>query len=487
MNVKWCGGYGRQKGDKSSTIYELRTEKKQCVPLARTVTSLTPMPTPFPNSFPAATHADWLSQVQKDLKDSNVYEGLRWSSPEGFTVEPYYTADQMEAQTVASIQQAQKTAPGWLNAPAYFLTPGHEKGLNTSLRDAIANGAEALVLQLADGDIALSRLLDGIKLSNTPVFFQLTTGVDASLFLQLLRQVAPYQLRGGLLADSGTLPTDTLAELMGQRSESPNFRTIGISSHDFHTAGATATQELAFTLARLAETYTQLTVTGLAIDQLIPKTVLSVSVGTSYFMEMAKLRALRVLVARLSPAATGQSVLVHCQTSTFYESTATPYTNLLRATTEAMAAVIGGADVLTVRPYDAVLAVPHPGTSTEFSERIARNVSTMLKVESYLDKVADPAAGSYYIESLTQQLIEAAWALFQQVQEMGGLTKAAEAGYVQQALTKSYDANVDAIRKGRVLVGVTKFRHDEEGAQSSAKPEGDSIELTNRRLASEFE
>ncbi len=450
--------------------------------------SFTLMTTPFSPSFPPASYADWLAQVQKDLKDSTVYESLRWHSPEGFTVEPYSTAEHMGSnsgagQALQTQQNAQKSAPGWLNAPAYTALPGEEKTLNASLRDALTNGAEALVLTLHDA-VSLARLLDGIKLSNTPVFFRLAASVGASELLQLLRQVAPYQLRGGMLPVSGTLPPAVLADLLAQSSESPNFRPIGISSHESHTAGATATQELAFTLAQLAQMYGQLTEAGLTAEQLVPKTMLSVSVGTSYFMEMAKLRALRVLIARLLPTSTSQSVLVHGQTSTFYEATATPYTNLLRATTEAMAAVIGGADVLTVRPYDAVL-----GTTTEFSERIARNVSTLLKAESYLDKVADPAAGSYYIENLTYQLAEAAWALFEQVQQLGGFTKALETGFIQQEVDQAYEAKVEAIRNDRVLVGVTKFRHDEEG-DANAKPirsEGDLIGLTNRRLADSFE
>ena len=266
---------------------------------------------------------------------------------------------------------------------------------------------------------------------------------------------------------------------------------IGISSHNFHAAGGTATQELAFTLAHLAEVFSQLVELGLTVEQLIPKTVMSVSVGTSYFMEMAKLRALRVLLARYISPNASQPILIHGQTSTFYEATATPYTNLLRATTEAMAAIIGGADALTVRPYDAVLSTlgtlpeSHPN---EFSERIARNVSTLLKAESYLDKVADPAAGSYYIDSLTHQLTEAAWTLFQQVESMGGFTKALENGFIQQHLDKAFAAKIDAVRNGRVLVGVTKFRHDEEGAETNPiKSEGDLTGLQNRRLASEFE
>ncbi|WP_375448300.1 methylmalonyl-CoA mutase family protein [uncultured Fibrella sp.] len=465
------------------------------------------MPTPFSPPFPPASRADWLNQVQKDLKDSNIYESLRWESPEGFMVEPYYTDAGLDPQQLAFVHNVQKSTPGWLNTPHYFALPGQERSLNTRLRDALANGADALVLNVPDWSdasagsphsLSLTRLLDGIKLSNTPVFFRLGAGNQAVSFLQTLRQVAPYQLKGGMLTESGTahpptagLPIGALAELIEQSSESPNFRVIGINSHDFHAAGGTATQELAFTLARLAEVYGQLLESGLTVEQLASKTVLSVSVGTSYFMEMAKLRALRVLFARFAPSAASQTLLIHGQTSTFYEATATPYTNLLRATTEAMAAIIGGIDALTVRPYDAVLSTlgtlpeSHP---TEFSERIARNVSTLLKAESYLDKVTDPAAGSYYIENLTHQLTEAAWALFQQVEAMGGFTKALENGFIQQHLDKAFAAKVDAVRNGRILVGVTKFRHDEEGAETNPIPsEGDDIGLKTRRLANEFE
>ncbi|XWW46379.1 methylmalonyl-CoA mutase [Fibrella sp. USSR17] len=446
------------------------------------------MPTSFPSPFPPATHADWLNQVQKDLKDSTVYESLRWASPEGFTVEPYYTAEQTASLDYSTLQISQKSTPGWLSAPSYFAGVGQEKHINAILRDALTNGADALVVDVPGGEISVARLLDGIKLSTTPVYFRLAADVDSAHFLQTLRQIAPYQLRGGILT---SLPASisAIADLISQSTDSPNFRTIGVSGHDFHSAGATATQELAFTLARLAETYASLGAKGLAIEPLVAKTIISVSVGTSYFMEMAKLRALRVLLSRMAPAAAGPGIQLHAQTSTFYEAAATPYTNLLRTTTEAMAAVIGGADVLTVRPYDAVLhneAEDQPG---EFSHRIARNVSTMLKAESYLDKVADPAAGSYYIETLTHQLTEAAWVLFQQVQEQGGLTTAMETGYVQQELARSYDAKVEAIQNGRVLVGVTKFRHDEAGDEA-AKAVYQSIspvELPARRLASEFE
>ncbi|MCY7359182.1 MAG: methylmalonyl-CoA mutase family protein, partial [Rudanella sp.] len=202
----------------------------------------------------------------------------------------------------------------------------------------------------------------------------------------------------------------------------------------------------------------------------------------SYFVEFAKLRALRVLGGGVMGVwmKDTTSAFIQAQTSTFYESTATIYTNLLRATTEAMAAVIGGCDVLTVRPYDALL-----GNSGEFSHRIARNVSLLLANESYLDKVADPSAGSYYIETLTHQLVESAWALFLQVEERGGLAKAAN--FVQSEIEQSYQAKVEAVRGGKVLVGVTKFRVDEQGQTGRISKTGMEGSLPNRRLAEEFE
>ncbi|MBO0934722.1 methylmalonyl-CoA mutase family protein [Fibrella aquatilis] len=441
------------------------------------------MPTSFSAPFPAATHADWLAQVQKDLKDPNAYESLRWPTPEGFTAEPYYTAEQLASLPLAQIQAVQKSAPGWLNTPFYAITD--EKTDNATLRDALASGAEALVLQLrANAD--LPHLLAGIKLSDTPVFFHVEG--DIVVFLERLRQLAPYQLRGGIMTHHANLP-----EAHTLTADSPLFRIVTINGGAFHHAGATATQELAFTLAQLADMYDSLTASGLAVDQLVPKTTITLAVGTSYFMEIAKLRALRVLLARftnayaLSSPTSFPPFFLTCTTSPFYEATATPYTNLLRATTEAMAAVIGGCDALSVRPYNAVL-----NAQNEFSHRIARNVSVLLKAESYLDKVADPSAGSYYIESLTHQLIEAAWTLFLQVESIGGFAKAAETGFIKNELDAAYQAKIQAVTNGRTLVGVTKFRHDEgeqtkPASQSIAQSEGDFTGLNNRRLAESFE
>ena len=437
----------------------------------------------FSTSFPTADKAAWLAQVQQEVKGDGAYEQLRWPNDEGFMLDPYYTADDLTDLSLETIQAAQKSTPGWLNAPERIITD--EKSDNIALRDALMRGADALVLgisgQLHPIGEWLPRLLNGIKLSDTPVFFRLTSE-NATDFIQALKTVAPYQLKGGLLMTID----DSTAEATRLTADSPQFRTVCVSSHAFHNAGATATQELAFTLASLTDAYDKFTNEGLSVEQLVPKTMVSISVGTSYFLEIAKLRAMRVLIARFLGVYSFSvpfSLFLHCQTSTFYDATTTPNTNLLRATTEAMAAIVGGCDVLTVHPYDTVLGKP-----SDFSERIARNVSVLLKEESYLDKVADPSAGSYYIENLTHQLIEAAWTLFLDVEKRGGLAKAVTDGFVQTEIERAYGAKVEAVRNGNVLVGVTKFRHDETLSSTTDKlSQNYTGSFPDRRLAEAFE
>ena len=448
------------------------------------------------NPFPPADKAAWRAQVQKDLKDPSAPDSLRWSTPEGFTMEPYYTAEDLSELPLRAIQVAQKAQPGWLNAPERQTT--EPKADNQRLRNDLARGADALVLVLHDAvtPVSLAHLLTGIKLSDTPVFFraadQLTTFVEA------LKTIAPYQFKGGLLNDpiARYLQTDEpadeslrqLAIVTQKTADSPQFRTICAGSHAFHNAGATATQELALLLGSLTEQYDALTEAGLTVEELVSKTMLSVSVGTSYFVEIAKLRALRVLWQRFlsayRPDSRQPGPFIHARTSPFYSAAVSPYTNLIRATTEAMAAVIGGCDALTVLPYNAGLETPE----SDFSDRIARNVSVLLTEESYMDKVADPSAGSYYVETLTHELTEAAWTYFLKIEAMGGLLKAYASGFIQSELALSYQAKVDALTNGRVMVGVNKFREaDAPEPTQSTTADQSSTGLPNRRLAAEFD
>jgi methylmalonyl-CoA mutase len=446
----------------------------------------------FSNLFPDADKNAWLVQVQKELKSDSVYESLRWPTDEGFTLELYYTANDLAQLPLKTIQSAQKQTPGWLNVPEYTLT-NDAKADNSLLRNALVNGADGLVLSLS-AETDLTQLLNGIKLSDTPIYFRLAASIDPVDFIRRLKTIAPYQLKGGLLTDPG----DVSAEVRRLTADSPQFRTIYVSSHAFHNAGGTIIQELAFTLASLVGVYDRLTDEGLTIDQLVPKTAISLSVGTSYFLEIAKLRALRVLLDRIfkayhslfiiHPHRRTDPLFIHAQTSTFYDATATPYTNLLRATTEAMAAVIGGCDALTIHPYNTVLGQPANDSNQEHADRIARNVSILLKSESYLDKVADPSAGAYYIENLTHQFIESAWTLFLDVEGMGGYKQAFADGFIRSVIEQSYHQKIEAVKAGKVIVGVTKFRSDEgESSTSETVRLVNDTSLPDQRLAQAFE
>ena len=437
------------------------------------------------SDFSAAAKADWRAQVSRELKAERDHDALRWPLPNGFVLDAYYTADDLSNLPLDAIQSAQKSQPGWLNTPEYDV---HSEAAeqNEILQKCLATGADALLLNVPPEWPVdkLSRLLHGIKLSETPVFFELAANVVS--FVESLKIVAPYRLKGGILAGN-SVSAAQLADITQLTTDSPQFRTVGISSHDFHNAGATATQELAFLLARLAERCAALTQAGLSPNLFIPKIWLSVSIGTSYFVEMAKLRALQVLFQRFLATSDGHlpthdSVFIHARTSTFYDAAVTPYTNLLRATTEAMSATIGGCDALTVTPFDAVL---QQHNAPEFSQRMARNVSLLLAEEGYMNKVADPSAGSYYVETLTHELIETAWTLFEQVQALGGLSSAFDTGFLQAEIERAYQARIDAVKSGRVLVGVTKYRHDEADIRQLTSAVAG--QLPGQRLAQPFE
>ena len=453
--------------------------------------------------FTPVSRDEWQQQIVNDLK-GKAFESLRWAMPEGFTSEPFYTADDLEHLPLTSQQAAQTTRqPGWLTLPE--VSVGEDaKTTNARLRALLSRGADGLLLRMlrmpslgAMASVAsVATTLHGIKLSDTPVWFR-TDGPAAGLVANL-KTVMPYQLRGGLLNDVLKRGSEAriwinedlqdLAEATRLTLDSPLFRTLTVGSHVFHNAGATLTQELAFTFAALADLFDGLTDAGLTLEQLLHKTTLSVSVGTSYFPEIARLRALRVLWQRFITAYVPDGLqphpgcFVHGQTSAFYNASATPYTNMIRATTEAMAAVIGGCDALTVQPYDAVF-----GTPDEFSERVARNVAILLKEEAHLDKTLDPAAGSYYLETLTHQLAEAAWALFLQVEDMGGLRKSVENGFVQEEIEKAYTARVEALKNDRVMVGVNRFRFDESAARTIEASDHAAGFLPDRRLSAVFE
>jgi methylmalonyl-CoA mutase len=242
---------------------------------------------------------------------------------------------------------------------------------------------------------------------------------------------------------------------------------VGVGACVFHNAGATLVQELAFGLAMGSEYLCRLTDAGISADSAAQKIKFTFAVGSSYFMEMAKFRAARVLWANVTKAygvkEEASSVMkIHAVTSSWNQTVYDPNVNMLRATTEVMSATLAGVDSLEVLPFDKPIRKP-----SVFSNRIARNLQTILKEESYFDRVIDPAAGSYYIETLTNAIAEEAWKLFKQVEEKGGYLAAFKAGFIQEQIKASAQKrDVNIATRRQILLGSNQYPNFTETAGS---------------------
>ncbi len=244
----------------------------------------------------------------------------------------------------------------------------------------------------------------------------------------------------------------------------PKFNSISISGYHMQEAGATAVQELAFTIADGLEYVRAALARGLTIDEFAGRLSFFFAIGMNFFMEVAKLRAARLLWSRVigqfDPQKPGSSMLrTHCQTSGVSLTEQDPYNNIVRTTVEALAAVLGGTQSLHTNSFDEAIALP-----SEFAARIARNTQLILAEETGVTKVVDPLGGSYYVEALTASLADAAWKLIEEVEALGGMTKAVESGMPKLRIEEAAARRQAAIDRGdEVIVGVNKYRLAEEG------------------------
>ena len=252
----------------------------------------------------------------------------------------------------------------------------------------------------------------------------------------------------------------------------PNFDALTVHADRIKNAGSTIIQELGYGLAMGAEYLTRLTEMGMSVDEVAPKIRFNFATGPIYFMEIAKVRAARLLWANIVNAygpkdADITKMTIHSSNASWNKTIYDPYVNMLRTTTETMSSTLGGVNSFTVLPFNAVYE-----ERTEFSERIARNQQLLLKEESYLDKVADPAAGSYYIENLTDSIAEHAWDIFLQVMDQGGFVEAFHNGFVQKNIKETAqkrDMNI-ATRK-ETLLGTNQYPNFSEQKEKELDPE----------------
>ena len=431
------------------------------------------------SEFPPVPTEKWEEAIIKDLKGADYDKKLVWHTIEGFNVKPYYRAEDLEGLEYLDSNPGQipftrgkHTADNvWdVRQDIHVQDP---KEANRIALDAVERGATSLGLctkQIASVD-DMAVLLKGIYINAVKVNFMCSKD-----YLGLLKIYVEYAKKNGYDPKEleGSCDFDMFRyalkhgkfhrgeegdiaaakELVEYAHEAlPKFRVLGVSGNLLHNAGANIVQELGFSMAAANELVARLTDAGCKAHRVASRIQLNVGVGSTYFMEIAKIRAARLLwskiVEQYKPECDcAYKLYINATTSSWNQSVYDPYVNMLRSTTEAMSSAVAGADSISVLPFDNAFK-----DADDFGYRIARNQQLLLKEESYLDKIVDPAAGSYYIENLTNKIAQGAWQHFLKVEEAGGMCKALRAGLVQdevEATAKKRDADI-AMRKTTIL------------------------------------
>ncbi len=435
------------------------------------------------SEFPPISTEEWESTIQKDLKGADYEKRLVWRTDEGFNVRPYYRAEDLDG--IRYLDSLPASFPYTRGTKAHdnhwdivqeIEEPDPAKA-NAIALDAIGRGATCIAFNAGklDTAAALNTLLQGIDLNKTGLQFNKARNY-AELATLLRDYVAagkydPKAVKGSLDFDPwmcrlkhnkfcNTKEKDLqqCVDLLRKMEDMPNFKVINVNGVTLHNAGATIVQELGYTLALANEYLVFCTGQGMPVEKVASRMQLTLSVGSNYFMEIAKLRAVRLLwstmVAQYKPACDcAYRIHVNTVASTWNKTMYDPYVNMLRSTTEGMSAVIGGTDSLSLQPFDVAYK-----ESDDFSRRIARNVQVILKEEAFMDRVADPAAGSYYIENLTNAIAEHAWHLFQEVEKAGGAAVLVENGTMKAEIEKSCQKrDMDIATRRYILLGTNQY------------------------------
>jgi methylmalonyl-CoA mutase len=465
--------------------------------------------------FPKKTLDDWQALAGKECRDRPLEE-LTWATPEGIAVKPLYTAEDLKGMShldslpgMTPFVRGPKATmyagrPWTVRQYAGFSTAEEsnafyrknleagQTGLSVAFDLATHRGYDSdharVVGDVGKAGVAIDSiadmkiLFDGIPLDRMSVSMTMNGAVLPVMAMYIIaaeeQGVPPEKL-------AGTLQNDILKEFMVRNTyiyppkpsmrivsdiiaytsaNMPRYNSISISGYHMQEAGATCTQELAYTIADGIEYVRAAIASGLDVDAFAPRLSFFFGIGMNFFMEVAKLRAARLLWSTLmaehfDPGDTRSLMLrTHCQTSGVSLTARDPYNNIIRTTIEAMSAVLGGTQSLHTNSFDEALALP-----TEFSARIARNTQLVLQEETGITNVVDPLAGSYYVESLTSELVTGARKLIDEVEEMGGMTRAVESGMPKMRIEEAAALRQARIDRGEeIIVGVNKYQLAEE-------------------------
>ncbi|SMO33374.1 methylmalonyl-CoA mutase family protein [Fodinibius sediminis] len=472
------------------------------------------------DEFPAVSTSAWEQKIKTDLNDGNYRRTLRWHSGEGIAPLPFYRRENLKE--IPRHQPIPKILPEDASNEWEIREPVSEASLseaNVSARKALNRGSDALqfhldVSRLEDAPVRhltgipiqcqsdFSTLVNGISLETISLHFDaglISPALLAMLFNEVHEQElnpqkvratfnydpATYLLHNGRYPKKKTLLSEDIvyiSRFVTDRAMS-GVRPLAIDARSYHNSGATIIQELGFATAAASEYLSILTERNVETTQAGQLLHFNFSAGSNYFLEIAKFRAARLLWKNLVEAYGGVpgqcSASIHAETSQGNKTLYAPYTNMLRTATEGMSAAIAGCNSITIRPFD-----QHFRKSSDFSQRIARNQQLIFREEAYLDKVADPAAGSYYIECLTDEIGRKAWDIFREVEAEGGLMQAIENGTVQSAIEDSKTKRNQAIaRRRRTFVGTNRYTSPEETMHENIDRDNPTVAL---RQSSDF-
>ncbi|MCD2258764.1 methylmalonyl-CoA mutase subunit beta [Psychroserpens luteolus] len=400
------------------------------------------------SNFSEVSSKQWKQKIQADLKGADYNETLIWHTNEGIDVKPFYHADEFDKLPLLSDAKASEFKIG----QSIFVA--HTEKSNTKAVDAISRGAEAIEFVIPSEDTSIPNLLKDIDSSSTPI--TITPQFLSSEFIAKIPSVEYSDIQVdiiGHLAKTGNWYHNLKEDHNHFETVVKQTNTISINVDLYQNAGANMTQQLAYAMAHINEYFNHFDNKLNTTQKQSLKVIFNVSVGTNYFFEIAKLRALRTLYSALAQEYTINQDCVIKATPTKRNKTIYDYnTNMLRTTTECMSAVIGGANIITNLPYDAIYH-----KNNEFGDRISRNQLLVLKHESYFDKVDNPADGTYYIESLTTQLSDKALALFKDIEANGGFLNQLKEGTIQKKIKESASKEQNLFDAGdHVLLGTNK-------------------------------
>ena len=400
------------------------------------------------NEFESISSKQWKQQIQFDLKGADYNETLVWESLEGIKVKPFYHND--EAIPTLPIETKASEFKILQNIFVFDVEKSNAKAI-----DSLKRGAESIRFTIENENISIENLLKNLPLENSNYYFNLKfLSIDfvnklstfaSSNKVNFTIQIDPI----GQLTKDGNWFTNLESDFksLNQIASKSNISFCTIKSGIYQNAGANMVQQLAYTLAHTNEYFNR-------IENLNQPITIEVAVGTNYFFEIAKLRALRLLFNTLAKEYNHNLECKIIATPTKRNKTIYDYNvNMLRTTTECMSAILGGANEVGNLAYDALYH-----KDNEFGDRIARNQLLVLKKESYLDKVNNPADGAYYIESLTEQLAEKALTLFKDIEANGGFITQLIEGTIQRKINESAQKEQDLFESGKeVLLGTNKY------------------------------